>query len=644
MAVLLCIGAFGYVLLAARLLQGPREAGDLHAALTALAMAPWLLGGAFQLHIGSEFAYSVGRLAHVVGAALGSVAFLLTALACTGKAVSRSTRLAFLIVPITSILVVATNEHHLLMWSLPVIDGSGETLARPAVWGAWYLFAHAPYSYGVVIAAVLTLLLHSVNLGRAQKRGLFALAAAVLVPVVAALAWDVGLGSSTLPFVPLVLASMLPVYAWLMIARRVTEFSPIAYESVFRNIADPLIVVDDRGRVLRLNREAESLLHVREAGAFRQPLTALFGDYLPGIEATLEGGDSHKLISSTGRFLQITVSPLESVASARGGRVLSLHAVGDTARTDRDAGGSDILLRTLFDHTVNGLVRLRWRTDDPSGTPVLRCVSANGAAAGFLGIDADDVVDMPADRLLEIATGGMPSQDAEDICERFCAAVTARQVLDVEVRPKDDAPGRWLRMIGEAVDDKVAITLIDATGTKAREEKMESMAITDALTGVLNRRGFEQRASAYLAEISDEAKGALLFIDLNQFKQINDRCGHGAGDELLRIAAERLQRSLRPRDIVGRPGGDEFVALVPSVTADIAGDLAERLVDALEQPYHIDGHTLYCSASIGMALYPEHATTLTGLLRSADEAMYRAKSRTYGTKKAGRRHLLERAG
>jgi diguanylate cyclase (GGDEF)-like protein len=159
---------------------------------------------------------------------------------------------------------------------------------------------------------------------------------------------------------------------------------------------------------------------------------------------------------------------------------------------------------------------------------------------------------------------------------------------------------------------------------------MESIAWSDPLTGVLNRRGFERDAAQRLTDSADDATGALLFIDLNEFKDINDKHGHVVGDQLLTIAAQRLRKSLRSQDIIGRPGGDEFVALVPDVSAAVADKLAKRLAQSLEAPYNIGAETMSCAASIGLALYPTNANTLTGLLREADQAMYRAKARTRG--------------
>jgi diguanylate cyclase (GGDEF)-like protein len=227
--------------------------------------------------------------------------------------------------------------------------------------------------------------------------------------------------------------------------------------------------------------------------------------------------------------------------------------------------------------------------------------------------------------------------------ERFVESARTGKVIDTETKVGSDDSAKWLRMIGEPVGEDVAMTLVDATDGKAKEERMETIARSDPLTGVLNRRGFERDAARRLTDSADDATGALLFIDLNDFKLINDQFGHEIGDQLLTIAAQRLQKSLRSCDIIGRPGGDEFVALVPDVNAKVAEKLATRLTNSLEQPYLIGNKELDCAASIGLAMYPEHANTLTGLLRVADAAMYRAKERCRGVTNIGDTDLLEKA-
>jgi diguanylate cyclase (GGDEF)-like protein len=237
----------------------------------------------------------------------------------------------------------------------------------------------------------------------------------------------------------------------------------------------------------------------------------------------------------------------------------------------------------------------------------------------------------------------MDDQDVEEIMERFARSAERGKSLDVEVRQVRNGKARWLRVICEPVGDDIAATFVDITDRKAKERQMESIATSDPLTGVLNRRGFERDAAQRLTASDDDATGALLFIDLNEFKGINDKFGHEVGDQLLKIAAARLGKSLRSCDIIGRPGGDEFVALVPDVDSEVADKLAKRLTEALEKPYKVGRQKLSCAASIGLALYPKNANTLTGLLREADQAMYRAKARCRGVTNIHRDDLLEKA-
>jgi len=316
--------------------------------------------------------------------------------------------------------------------------------------------------------------------------------------------------------------------------------------------------------------------------------------------------------------------------------------VSDVEKAQSEVRKSEKLLRTLIDHSVNGIIRYRWVQDD-DGSESLRSIFANAAAGRFLGREVDEIADCLAKDIVNRATCGMDDKTAADIMQQFEQSASAGKSLDVEVLHRHQGKARWLRMICEPVGDDIAATLVDITDSKNKVRQAESIATLDPLTGVLNRRGFERDAAQRLIDSADEATGALLFIDLNDFKQINDEFGHEIGDQLLTIAAERLRKSLRSCDIIGRPGGDEFVALVPDVCATVADKLAIRLTKALEEPYLIAGKKLQCAASIGLALYPSNANTLTGLLREADQAMYRAKARCRGVTDVGGSNLLEKA-
>jgi len=644
LSTLLTLSAVCYLLLGAHLVASKRKVGSMPIGALSVVIGFWVMGGAVELMSTTFVAFSVGRTGHFVGTALAPIVAFVTFREFMGVATPTRMIVMLLIIPVTSITLAATNQYHEFMWYLPATNELGQFLTRPNAWGPWFLFLHAPYSYAVIGIAMFTLMVHSSAVAPAHRRALFLLVAACVAPLTASMAYDLGFGPNTLSFVPIVLAAMLPIYGWLIIGEKIVEFTPLAYETVFQNMQDPVVVVDDQLRIIGLNHGAERLLDMKEDEALRSPLDAVFGAGSTCVFEVLDSGEPQNMVTNTGRFLHVQVSPIHSSGSlVSGGQVLMFRDVSDVERAQREVRKSEKLLRTLIDHSVNGIIRLRWVYDEELGRKALRCIFANAAASRFLSVDPGDLVDQEAEQIVRTSTSGMEPGDAEAVVDRFLDATESGASIDTEVLQRRGSPGRWLRMICEPVGDDFALTFIDVTDGKAKERQMESIARSDPLTGVLNRRGFERDAAKRLTESADDATGALLFIDLNDFKQINDRCGHEVGDQLLTVAAERLRKSLRSCDIIGRPGGDEFVALVPDVSGKVADKLAQRLTTALEEPYLIGSETLQCAASIGLALYPENASTLTGLLREADQAMYRAKARCRDEEDASRTGLLEKA-
>ena len=644
LSVLLSLSAASYLLLGLRLVSGRREIGTTPIGMLFIIVSFWVLGGALELMSTSFYMFSIGRAGHFVGTAFLPVAAYVCFREYTGAQTSVHRILIMMIVPITSVVLAATNYFHEFVWYLPIANSAGEFLTRPVAWGPWFLYVHAPYSYAVISAALLCLITHSSAVARAHRRGLFLLVAACLGPLVATAAYDFGFGSDTISYIPIVLTALLPVYAWLIIGEQIVEFTPLAYETVFQNMQDPVVVIDDQGRIIGLNHRAETLLDINETTALREPLSLILGDDSPEVFEALDTGLPQKMLTNTGRFLHVQVSPLApSRGSTESGKVLMFRDVSDVEKAQAEVRSSEKLLRTLIDHSVNGIVRLRWVADDESGKNRLSAIFANAAAGKFLNATPEVLMSSHSDRIIELATSGMEEAEAERIQTLFHQAAESGESFETEVQRRNTGAGKWLRLVCEPVGEDFAATFIDITDGKAKERHMESIARSDPLTGVLNRRGFERDAAKRLTDSADDATGALLFIDLNDFKIINDNCGHEVGDQLLTIAAERLRKSLRSCDIIGRPGGDEFVALVPDVTGDVAEKLAKRLTSALEVPYQIGSQKLDCAASIGLALYPKNASTLTGLLREADQAMYRAKARCRDAGEDGVRNLLEKA-
>ncbi len=173
----------------------------------------------------------------------------------------------------------------------------------------------------------------------------------------------------------------------------------------------------------------------------------------------------------------------------------------------------------------------------------------------------------------------------------------------------------------------------DNTRRKEDENRLQFLASHDSLTGMLNRSGMMSRFAQEIKRAhSDGQQLALLFIDLDRFKTVNDTLGHLAGDQLLVIAAERMREQLQEGEMAARLGGDEFTVLLrePSSTG-AAARLAERIVHCLAQPFVIDGQEMFVTASIGVACYPADGADAATLLKNADVAMYRAKQRGKNT-------------
>jgi diguanylate cyclase (GGDEF)-like protein len=191
----------------------------------------------------------------------------------------------------------------------------------------------------------------------------------------------------------------------------------------------------------------------------------------------------------------------------------------------------------------------------------------------------------------------------------------------------------------------VANILAVAIERKNAQERLERLAQFDSLTGLPNRHLFHDRLTKTMAHARRGGSPmAVLFIDLDRFKLVNDTQGHSAGDKLLQEAAVRLLQCVRAGDTVGRFGGDEFGAIVTDLAKPgDAGVVAQKVLDALAQPFKLDAHDTYVSASIGITLFPADGDNPEALVMNADTAMYRAKEQGRNTYQYFTREMNERA-
>jgi len=393
-------------------------------------------------------------------------------------------------------------------------------------------------------------------------------------------------------------------------------------ESTLDSTADGILVIGDGGRILTYNKRFVDMwripLELLEASDDRGLITCVLDQlldphhFLRTIDTLYAQpeAESFELIEFKDgrRFERYSIGrAVEGVANIR---VWSFRDVTSRFTAEAALRESELRYRLLFEQNAAGVC-----VSELAGV-ILDC---NLTYAAMLGFQRAELIGRNAGELFVRAA------ERTELLSLLHDAQTLNSV-EVELRTKD-GQSIWALKNLTLVGDRVHTTVVDISDRKRAEEQIEFHAYHDVLTNLPNRKLFTDRLTQSISRARRSGKSlAVMFVDLDHFKSINDTLGHEMGDELLLEMAGRLSANIREYDTVARLGGDEFTIILSELRQpEDAVNVAEKVRSAIEQPLSIAGTSIEVSASIGIALYPDDGADAESLLRNADSAMYRAK-------------------
>lgn len=396
---------------------------------------------------------------------------------------------------------------------------------------------------------------------------------------------------------------------------------------------DGILVVDEADRIVLANRQFElnfEIPHDLIASRDNRLVLRYLAEQVEDSDALLawveflkkqrDQKNRSEVRFRNGKVFDQYSSPLVDANGAHRGRIWYFRDITEKKLAESALRRAEEKYRAIFEESVIGIFQI---------TPEGRPISINRTLAQLLGYRS------PNDFMAEVQN--LPAQSfvlPNRMIELAKAAASDEVVrgAEVEVYCKDRSK-RWVRVNQRAVRDlyndiqHYEGTVEDITERKAAEERVQFLAYYDALTELPHRALLQDRLGNSLADARrKKQKVALLFLDLDRFKIINDSFGHSFGDIVLKQVAKRLKKCLRAQDTLARVGGDEFLIMLNRVKdVSEAALAAERVMGEISAEFQIQGQSLSMSCSIGISIFPEHGADCETLIKNADEALYFAK-------------------
>jgi diguanylate cyclase (GGDEF)-like protein/PAS domain S-box-containing protein len=409
--------------------------------------------------------------------------------------------------------------------------------------------------------------------------------------------------------------------------------SEAQYRLLVATIPEVVWKTDAKGNVIFVSAQVEAISGHSSAEFIEQGDSLWFNSVHPD-DKEMVAQAFHELIADGKPY------DIECRAQKKNGQWFWAH---DRAVATTDSNGDRVATGLLSDITERKLAEevLSFKT-------VLLEAQAETTIDGILAVDESNCIvlaNKQFGRNFEIPDELLRARDDVAVLEHVTNQVEAPELFVARVKylnnHRQEKSREEVRLKNGKIFDRYSAPLIDAknryrgriwyfrdiTDRKAAEEQIQYLAYYDALTGLPNRSLLKDRLSqAFAGARRQSEKVALLFLDLDRFKTINDSFGHSLGDVLIKDVADRLRRFARDKDTVARLGGDEFLIVLTNVrdVADVA-IAAERLKDMMTAEFFVQGHALSVNCSIGISIFPEHGVEGETLIKNADAAMYNAK-------------------
>jgi len=328
------------------------------------------------------------------------------------------------------------------------------------------------------------------------------------------------------------------------------------------------------------------------------------------------------------RWLYWEIVPWFKGSGQIGGIIVNSADITEQKKTEKSLRASEAHYRAAFQTCLDGISITRISDG--------MLIDVNQANCDMFGYSRDEALGQTT-----LGLGlWVSSKDRESMVE-FMRQKHVIKDFQAQFRKKNGdlfwglASVSMIELSGEACAMAVVRDLSEAQSAQA---EIHNLAFYDSLTGLANRRLFlEQLQQGMAISARNGSKGAVLYIDIDNFRFLNDTLGHEVGDEALRILGQRLKSEMREIDTVSRLGGDEFAILLAELSANIkhaahyAKSIAERLVAEIARPLQLNGHEFVCSCSIGIAIFDDHEATVCEIMKRADIAMYQAKQTGHNT-------------